>query len=261
MSPFKVVLLDDEKFVLQQLRLYLDSIGGVEVLADFQDPYEFLTWEKGKVFDILISDVDMPGMSGIAVSELVASRTVIFVSGKISTYGNELAQANIEQDNILGYIPKPPKKELLEKALKKFKPPAPVKPPSSYFSAKTRQGNVLLKHSDIQCFATDDFTIRDLRNPLRKAPKGNKWMYLKNRDKLEIIEVTIEKLRLELPPIQFCQVSDSEIVNKDFIRFYDKSSVWVEVNIAPEFIHNKDKGIELGIGDKFKMGFKDFIKQ
>jgi DNA-binding NtrC family response regulator len=67
MKPPEILLIDDEPIVGQRLRGGLEKLGcGVEIC---QDPVKALDRIKEKGFDIIITDVMMPDVSGIQVLE------------------------------------------------------------------------------------------------------------------------------------------------------------------------------------------------
>ena len=63
-----ILLLDDEPSVLFALKLLLQALGFR--VTDFSDPplaLEYLTQQSSRELDLILSDLRMPGMSGIEV--------------------------------------------------------------------------------------------------------------------------------------------------------------------------------------------------
>lgn len=257
MKKLKVVLLDDEAPVLELLNIYLGRMGNFEIVAEFESPLVFLKQEPTLDYDLLISDVDMPEMKGTDLIKII-SKPIIFVTGKASVYGSELMVAGLEASHVIGSIPKPIKFELLEKAVGKVENRISIKKNQEFLNFKTRSGFAPIRFSQIQCIATDDYLV-DLGSANRKAGKGNKWLYRNSEAPLEIIDYTIEKLIKELPLEVFCQISDSEIINKSSIVFFSKLDVQLKLKILQKD-KPLEKVIELGIGDKFKLQFHEFMK-
>jgi len=61
----RVVIADDDPFVLQALRAYLSEAEEIEVLAAFGTAAEAFSFLQGCRVDVLITDVRMPGMDGL----------------------------------------------------------------------------------------------------------------------------------------------------------------------------------------------------
>lgn len=257
MNKIKVVLLDDESTVIELLEMYLHRMKYPEVIATFEDPIAFLREEPNLTFDLLISDVDMPGMNGLELIKLV-KKPILFVTGKANAYGNELLEASMEGGNVIGAIPKPVNFSLLEKAIQKVSLIPVVKSPSELYNFKVRNGIAPVRLDKIQCIATIDFSkLPDERD--RKAPKGSKWLYRMDGAQIEIIDYTMERLIKDLPPNIFCQISDSEIVNRAFVSVFNKNDVKVRIHLRTNAGGIVEKEEVMGIGDLFKSKFRGFM--
>jgi len=64
-KPIQVLILDDHQLVLDGVKLMLQSSSEIECLATFQNASEVLTFLEDNHIDIVISDIEMPNMSGI----------------------------------------------------------------------------------------------------------------------------------------------------------------------------------------------------
>lgn len=102
----RILVADDHDLVRDTLAAYLEAegLGEVRLAADV-DAALALVAETG-LFDLILVDYDMPGMSGLAgLARLIAAnpgRPVALISGAIS---NELAEAALEM-GAGGFMPK-----------------------------------------------------------------------------------------------------------------------------------------------------------
>lgn len=107
----KVGLVDDQHYDLEKLDAILTSVDGVEIVFATQDPTEVYDKIKKQKIDLLIADIEMPGLSGYELADLIHSHaldvSVIFVTGN-SGYAVHAFELNVHD-----YIMKPYPKERL----------------------------------------------------------------------------------------------------------------------------------------------------
>lgn len=108
-------MLDEDEDQLEYLKIKLKGIPWVEVVKVFLDPGKFVS-EINVLphFDVLISDIDMPGIDGFEVASQIAPKPVLFVTGfpdKGIDYGSIL--------NAIGVLKKPVKLDALQRWLEK----------------------------------------------------------------------------------------------------------------------------------------------
>lgn len=72
-SVIRVVLADDHDLVRSGIKALLSMINGVEVIAEARDGRELVTLVESLQPDVVMTDISMPGMDGIAaISEIHA---------------------------------------------------------------------------------------------------------------------------------------------------------------------------------------------
>ena len=113
----KILVIDDEKPTLSMFRLFLEAWGyGVLTAENGAEGLEIFRKEKPA---IVITDIKMPGIDGLAVLhhiiDIDPKAVVIVITGHGDT---DLAQRALESQAV-DFIHKPIKKEALEAALKK----------------------------------------------------------------------------------------------------------------------------------------------
>lgn len=253
MRKIKAVILDDEKDSLELLAINVKRLENVELVAKFQNPIEFLEWEVNQEYDLLISDVDMPQMSGIEVSKLI-QKAVIFTSGKFSRFANPLSEADVMQANILAQVPKPVQFDLLAKAVSKFSFPKEVTLPKEFIKLKAKEDYALIRISDIQLITT-----RDFENKQGKVGGGNKIVYRENGLPIVITDISLDEILKKLSNPNFMIVSDSCLIQKKAISSCNKSEIWININIPVQHFEDPKRGCRIFISDGFKTAFQRFI--
>ena len=73
-KPVRVVLADDHDLVRSGIKALLTMIDGVEVIAEARNGTELLNVLEGVMPDLVMTDISMPGMDGIAAIAEIHNR-------------------------------------------------------------------------------------------------------------------------------------------------------------------------------------------
>lgn len=69
----KVVIADDEPLARERLRMLLDELGGIQIVADAADGYEALHACAEHQPDLVLLDIAMPGIDGLETARHLAA--------------------------------------------------------------------------------------------------------------------------------------------------------------------------------------------
>lgn len=115
----KVGIVDDRIIDLNKLKFILEEIEDVDLVFATTDPETAYEEIQKKEIDILIADIEMPGISGYELADFIQTHglliTVIFITAK-SGYAVHAFELNVHD-----YIMKPYQKERLLQALAKYR--------------------------------------------------------------------------------------------------------------------------------------------
>lgn len=116
----KALVVDDEAPARSELRYLLDEAGGVEVIGEASNASEASQLIKAIPYDVVFLDIDMPGMSGTQLAEMLIQLdrppSVIFV-----TAHSEHAVKAFEVSAV-DYLVKPVELGRLKQALERLVP-------------------------------------------------------------------------------------------------------------------------------------------
>ena len=116
----KALICDDEAPARGELRYLLDEAGGVEVVGEAGSAIEALQLIKGFSFDVVFLDIDMPGLSGMQLAEVLASLdrqpAIVFVTA----YSEHAVKAF--EVAATDYLVKPVELPRLKQALERLQP-------------------------------------------------------------------------------------------------------------------------------------------
>ena len=115
--PLRVLLADDHALVRAGLRKLLESIPGVEVVAEAGDGREALALVASKKPDLALLDITMPGLNGLEATEHIGrehpgTRVIL-----LSMHASEEHVLQALRAGAAGYLPKDAALEELELAI------------------------------------------------------------------------------------------------------------------------------------------------
>ncbi|CAC9973396.1 MULTISPECIES: LytR/AlgR family response regulator transcription factor [Flavobacterium] len=234
-TKLKCLLLDDEIPGLTYLKMLCEQIPELEIIKTFNNPQKLLSDIPELEFDLLISDIEMPGMDGLHLAEMVGNKLVIFCTA----YKEYAADAfNIDA---VDYITKPVKLERLQKAvskaLERFEKPDAAK---KFIQLNTDKGKTLLYFNQVQYIKT---AVSDSRDKTVLLADGS-FLNLKN--------VKFDTLLKELPETDFCRINKKEIIAVKAIKFFNHNE------IVLHHIEENNKNTTLILSDTYR---SDFLKK
>ena len=118
MSPIRVMLADDHALVRAGLRALLQSLDGVEVVADVGGGHEALQSVHEHRPDIVFMDIAMPGLNGLEAAERMAKQCPSARLIMLSMYANEDYVRQALSVGAAGYLLKGAEPAELELAIK-----------------------------------------------------------------------------------------------------------------------------------------------
>jgi DNA-binding LytR/AlgR family response regulator len=214
-----------------------EQIPEVEIVKTFNNPQKLLSDIPDLEFDLLISDIEMPGMDGLHLAELLNDKMVIFCTA----YKDYAADAfNIDA---VDYITKPVKLERLQKAISKalerFEKPDAAK---KFIQLNTDKGKTLLYFNQIQYIKT---AVSDSRDKTVLLADGS-FLNLKN--------VKFDTLLNELPEANFCRINKKEIIAVKAIKFFNHNE------IVLHHVEENNKNTTLILSETYRSEFLKKVK-
>ena len=189
------MLLDDELPGLAYLKILCEQIPALDVVKAFNSPESFLSELPNLDFDLCIMDIEMPGMNGLQVANLLHGKPVIFTTGY-----KEYAAEAFDLDAV-DYVRKPVKKERLEQAVQKaVKRLASSTRVKSFIQLNTDKGKAIIFFDQLLYIKSTDLDSRD------------KTAWLTDGVNLTLKNISFEKLLELLPPDEFCRINKKEVI-------------------------------------------------
>ena len=209
-----------------------EQMPNIEVVRAFNDPVKFVEESKKIDFDFCILDIEMPGLSGLEVAQLLKGKPVIFTSA----YKEYAAEAY--DIDAVDYVRKPIEKSRLEKAIQKVI--MHLNEPSSekkFVQLNTNKGKALLLFNKLIQLTNSSTDKRD------------KLAILETGEELVLKNISFEQLLSLLPVKEFSRINKKDVIAIKAVKFYTHNEV--RITIA-------GKEISLALSDNYK---KEFIQK
>lgn len=207
-TKIKCLLLDDELPGLTYLKMLCEQLPQLEVIKAFNDPGLLLKEWQSLDFDLLISDIQMPGFNGLDVADAVRGKAIIF-----TTAYKDFATDAFDRDAV-DYVVKPVKPERLLQAVQKVAArleKAGQKP--KQLQLNTDKGKALIDIDSIFYITASDIDSRD------------KVIFLDSGSKITVKNCSFEKLLELLPQQGFSRINKRTVIALKHVRFYSHSEI------------------------------------
>jgi len=102
----KVLIADDHKIVRNGIIALLENVKGIKVIAEAEDGNEALKLVKRLKPDVLLTDINMPIMNGIDLTERIVNSGLSTKVLILSMYNEEPYILKAVEAGVMGYLPK-----------------------------------------------------------------------------------------------------------------------------------------------------------
>lgn len=234
-TKIRCLLLDDELPGLAYLKMMCEQFDELEVVKAFNSPQTLLDELPNLEFDLLITDIEMPGMNGLQVADAVKGKAIIF-----TTAYKDFAVDAFDRD-ATDYVVKPVKAERLKQAVEKVvERMARKEKESKQIVLNTDKGKAVINTAKIFSIITSDIDSRD------------KILLLNDRTKITAKNNSFEKLMEMLPAHEFCRINKKVVMALKHVQYYSHDEIIADV------IHSDGKPYAFPLSEIYR---SDFIKR
>lgn len=207
-AKIRCVLLDDEVLGLTYLKMLCSQLSNVEVVKAFNDSSLFLEETKFLKFDVCILDIEMGGINGLQVANVLKDKAIIF-----ATAYKEYAFEAFELDAV-DYISKPIQRDRLKLAIDKaIERLDKRKKKNNFTQLNSDKGIVILHFDKINYISVSN---SDSRDKVAHLADG-KLLVLKN--------ISFARLEEILPNFDFCRINKKEIIALRIVLYYSNDEI------------------------------------
>ena len=204
MDRVKCIIVDDEPTAREVLSFHINNIDWLNVEASCSNAQEALSVLEIKKIDLIFLDINMPGISGIALAKSLQNKMPIILTTAYREYAIDGFDLQV-----IDYLLKPISFERFYQAIEKFR--------SSF-----RQPQI--KSDDKDFF----FVMSD-----RKMTSLNNYLKIHCQKDVIVTRENASSVEDKLSQGNFLRIHRSFIVNIDHVTSYSKESVEIAAKFLP----------------------------
>ena len=231
------MLLDDELPGLTYLKMLCEQLPQLEVVKAFNSPDLFLSESSSLDFDLCILDIEMPGINGLQVANLLRGKAIIFTTA----YKDYAAEA-FDLDAV-DYVQKPVKMDRLQQAvLKACNRLSAGKKTKSFLQLNTDKGKALIFFDQL-CYI--QVSKMDSRDKVAQLFDGT-MITLKN--------ISFERLHELLPKHEFVRINKKELIALKCVQVFSFDEITTSIPAT------SGDTLKLVLSDTYRKEFIERVK-
>jgi two-component system, LytTR family, response regulator len=245
MRTYKCLIADDNLLDRDALEMYIGKIPNLHIAAICSNGLEAAAVLQQKEVDIVFTDIDMPGLSGIElIQSLKNPPAFIFISSH-----DEFAAESYSLD-VIDYIVKPVSLVKIQKAANKAMEYLELrKHTASYVgpanTAEIKSRTISTDHFFIK--EDKDYTRIDIANLLFIESMGN-FSKLQTLEKKHLTLVSLKNMEVQLPVPDFMRIHKQYIINLQHI-----------VSVSSSGDVQLNGGYSIPLGELYKAALMEFV--
>jgi len=216
----RCLVVDDEQPAQWVLSNFINQTTSLELIACVYDGLEAMKVIKSDDIDLLFLDINLPGMGGLEMLNILDKQPMIIFTTAFSSYA-----VNSFDYNVVDYLVKPISRELFDRAVKR----ALERVKSG---EEIQEDEVVDKAKMVEVNTGGDFEYVEAGKIMYIQSYGN-YVKVFTTTRMILGTSTTHKMFSALPKSLFLRIHKSYIVNKDFIGSYNNSGIMVEKEKLP----------------------------
>jgi DNA-binding LytR/AlgR family response regulator len=214
----KCIIVDDNKMARMALKQLVSQVQGLELITECNDAAEALDVLNSNGVDLLLLDIEMPGMTGLdLIKKLGNSKPLIIFTTAKKDYAVEAFELNVV-DYLMKPIAMPRFKQAIDKAQETLD--------SNKQEVKVEeQGFVFVKDNGVlKRIAIDDILFLEAMGDYVKVHTPQKF---------HVVHATLKSIEEKLPSSKFIRVHRSYIVAINKIDYIQEGTISIGKTTIP----------------------------
>jgi len=230
MRTIRVIIVDDEPIARDILKVYTGKLPQLELVATCKNAVEALELLKSETADLLLLDINMPGMSGMKMIKQLSNPPLVILTTAYSQYAVESYELNA-----VDYLLKPFSFTRFEKAIAKA---------AELLERKKEDDNIFVKF--------DGKLVKIAINELELIEAVKDYVKLYTSDKALMVLSTMKNMEEQLSTFpQMVRVHKSYMLNVHHVRQLSGNTIYTTSHEIP--IGNTYKEIVIEVFNKYRL--------
>jgi DNA-binding LytR/AlgR family response regulator len=209
----RCLIVDDNKMARMAMKQLVSQVKTLELVAECPDAMEAYNHLSSKDIDLLLLDIEMPGMTGLELTKKLGYKSplIIFTTAK-TDYAVEAFELNV-----VDYLVKPVLPARFLQAIEKAREAA--ESPRAEVKVSPGQDFVFVKDNGIlKKINVDDMLYLEAMGDYVKVYTGQRF---------HVLHATLKSIEEKLPPAKFVRVHRSYIVSLNKIDFIQDGAITI----------------------------------
>jgi DNA-binding LytR/AlgR family response regulator len=207
----RVLVVDDEPVARRRLIRLLEQIDGVVVAGEAEDGQQALERIAELSPDLVLLDIRMPGLDGLAVARSSGLPPIIFTTA----YARHAVEAF--EVAAVDYLLKPIEEARLQEAIERARRAGSAFDGSRFEEVLEKLGRGAGRPPRLIARRGDSSWLIDPRD-VSRLRATDRYVVVRQGDRDLLLDDSLSELEDKLSPYGFCRVHRSEIVNLDHVR-------------------------------------------
>jgi DNA-binding LytR/AlgR family response regulator len=207
------LIVDDNKIARMAMKQLVGQVKSLELVSECSDAMEAYNHLSSKDIDLLLLDIEMPGMTGLELTKKLGNKSplIIFTTAK-TDYAVEAFELNV-----VDYLVKPVQPARFMQAIEKTKEVIESTRPEAKASAE--QDFVFVKDNGVlKKINVDDILYLEAMGDYVKVYTGQRF---------HVLHATLKSIEEKLPVSKFVRVHRSYIVSLNKIDFIQDGAITI----------------------------------
>lgn len=210
------IIIDDHKLSRDILEKHISKFEELDLIAQFENPTEALSFIKKTSVDLIFLDVEMPEMNGMEFLEYLNDPKTAII---LTTSHFEFA-IDAYKYNVSGYLLKPIKFDLFSLAIKKV--------------SEKHLSNTSFEINEDYIFIKEDKTIVKIKkNDIFLIECIGDYVGIYSKNKKNIIHASMKSMEKRFPAKEYIRTHRSYIVRIDAIDDIENDTIAIGEKLIP----------------------------